>query len=139
MIRAIVALVLVSTLGGCIQTLTGTIPGAESKVFNAPPYVVLGKAKYDQDVIDNWVEGGVAAYGWKRPAPRPAYIDAPIKGKSIAKPIKKPGLLKRIKNKITQYRQPDPVPYVAAPILPAVVATPLSPPREPVDELLNPS
>lgn len=142
MISRILALLLLAPLiVGCTETLRGSIPGGESKVFTAPPYVVKGRAQYDQNIIDDWVEGGVAAYGWKRPAPRPASIDAPTKrAVKTAAPPKKRGLIKRIKDRVVHPFTKPVAPIVESPpvaSLPApVVQAP--PPRDPVDELLHP-
>ncbi|ODM71665.1 hypothetical protein [Bradyrhizobium elkanii] len=69
-----------STLfGGCdLHTMPHSVENGECKAFDdtRPPYVVLGKTQYDQDVMDSVVETGVAACKWPRPEPRPASIDA---------------------------------------------------------------
>ena len=78
MIPRILALLLVAPLlSGCLKTLTGSVAGGESQVFERPPYAVRGRTTYDQNWIDSQVEGGVAAFGWERPAPRPPQLDAP--------------------------------------------------------------
>lgn len=139
MIARIAALALVvPMLGGCMQTFTGgSIAGGESKVFEAPPYVVKGRAKYDQNWIDSQVEGGVAAFGWQRPKPRPAPLDAkPVRRKAAPVPKKKPGLIKRIKNRVTTWPRAAVSPVVDTPVLPVA---PAALPRDAVDELLNPS
>lgn len=142
MIARIAVLALLAPLvAGCNQTTGGgSIAGGESKVFAAPPYVVKGKAPYDQNIIDEWVEGGVAAYGWKRPAARPAALDAkPARGKVAAVPKKKPGLIKRIKDRVTTWPPAATAPVVDTPVPPAPVVAPALPPRDAVDELLNPT
>lgn len=147
MIVRIIALVAAGiSLGGCFQTLTGSVAGGESKVFERPPFVVLGKTTYDQDWVDSQIEGGVAAYGWKRPAPRPAYIDAPNRNKAsvlVKMPKKKPSFIKRVKDKIATFEQPKPpapgpVPYLN--VTPPLVVSepPPLPPQDPVDQLLSP-
>lgn len=132
-------------LGGCMQTLTGSIAGGESKVFQRPEYVVLGKTSYDQNWIDNQVEGGVAAFGWKRPLPRPASLDAHVTTKQVTKIslAKKTSFIKRIKAKL-HFVRPAPVPFTNAvmpplpePAPPVVVVAPA--PRSPIDQLLHPN
>lgn len=123
-------------LAGCFEATRGTIAGGECKVFERPPYVVLGKRQYDQDWIDSQVEGGVGGCGWKRPAARPAELDAKPAPKKAAPPVKKKiGVIRRVKDRIW--------PSAAAPVLPtpeppAVVAPPAPKSRDPIDELLQP-
>jgi hypothetical protein len=118
-----------------------SIPGGESKVFEAPPYAVRGVTKYDQGWIDSQVEGGVAAFGWPRPAARPAAIEKHPAIRPAPAPAKKRGIIKRIKDRVTGKTPAiEPVPYLA-PLAPAAVelrpAPP--PPRDRVDELLRPT
>lgn len=129
-------------LAGCQnKALISSIPGGESKVFEEPPYEVHGKTKYDQNWIDSQIEGGVAAYGWRRPSARPAEIDAPsaqVKHVATADPKKNPGILKRIRATVTgksPAASPEPVPYVTEPLPPAAPPKP----RSAVDELLYPT
>ena len=155
MIVRLSAILLTLMLAGCGagQTLT-SIQGGESKVFQAPPYVVKGKAPYDQNWIDNQIEGGVAAFGWPRPAPRPPEIDAPSKPnpKKAVVVKKKRTLLGRVKDRIVPPAAasvwPDPgtvrSPVIAAPVQPEPEPTAATPPparspspRDDVDELLN--
>lgn len=141
MIGRIACLALLASLvAGCMQTSGGgSIAGGESKVFAAPPYAVKGKAPYDQNIIDEWVEGGVAAYGWKRPAARPTSIDArPARSKTATTPKKKPGIVKRIKDCVTTWPRAAVAPVVDTPVAPAPVAVPPPASRDPVDELLHP-
>jgi hypothetical protein len=146
MIVRAIAILFTLLLAGCGggKSLT-SIQGGESKIFEAPPYVVKGKAPYDQNWIDSQVEGGVAAFGWPRPAPRPPAIDAP-RSKQKAAPPKKPvkqSFARRFKDRVTApFRAAPPVvaspPVVAAPA-PAPPAAPPPKSRDAVDELLDPS
>jgi hypothetical protein len=125
MISRILALLLAGPLlGGCLKTLTGSVAGGESQVFERPPYAVRGKTTYDQNWIDSQVEGGVAAFGWDRPAPRPPQLDAPqpsARKAAAPAPAAKRTIVQRIKARIT-CAPVAPVPYVAAPIVPAAAA-----------------
>lgn len=151
--RLAIAAVFSLLLGGCTQTLTGSIAGGECKVFERPNYAVRGLRPYDQSWINSTVEGGVGACGWARPAPRPPELDAkPGQKKAAAKPTKKRGLLRRIKDSVMPAKRvwPDTTttPVVSDPA-PAVVADPVPPPpaplppspppnpRDAVDELLD--
>lgn len=136
-------------LGGCQnKAFITSIPGGESKVFEAPKYEVLGKTQHDQNWIDRQVEGGVAAYGWKRPAPRPPEWDAPKQSGARKPAVKqskqKPSILKRIKSKVTgkpvtASPTPPSVPYVDdSPPPKAEPPAPPPKPRRPIDELLYP-
>jgi hypothetical protein len=60
------------TLVGCGTLSPRSVRGGECKVFTAPSFVPKGKVKSDQYWIDDQVESGVAACGWKRPKGRPA-------------------------------------------------------------------
>lgn len=126
---------------GCAAKGPASIAGGECKIFERPEYAVRGKRPYDQDWIDSQVEGGVGGCGWKRPAARPASFDAaPARKPAPVAPPKKRTVVQRIKDRITGTPAPAPVPYVAAPIIPAVAAPKPAPaPRDPVDELLQPS
>jgi hypothetical protein len=120
----------------------GSVKGGECRIFERPQYVVLGKRPYDQDWIDSQVEGGVGGCGWQRPKARPASFDAVPgqKAKVVAKPVKKRGIIKRIKDRVVQpfTRSVDPV--IETPLPPPMVSAPAPPPpRDPVDELLQPS
>lgn len=119
-----------------------SIKGSECKIFERPEYAVRGKKPYDQDWIDSQIEGGVGGCGWKRPAARPASIDGAADVKPALAPTKRKGIIKRIKDRVTGNSPAiAPVPYVAAPIVPAVAETkvPPKPSRDRVDELLRPS
>lgn len=96
-------------LAGCDPvTLRGSVAGS-CDVFERPPYAVRGATAYDQRVADGFVESGVAACGWKRPAPRPAALDLPAARKA-APPAKKKRLLQRVKEKILPAAQAAPAP-----------------------------
>lgn len=145
MIARVVAILFAALLAGCAggKTIT-SIQGGESKVFEAPPYVVKGKARYDQNWIDSQVEGGVAAFGWPRPAPRPPEMDArPVAKKALPKKPAKQSFAKRFKDRVTAPFQAAP-PVVASPPatvapIPEPPAPPPPKPRDAVDELLDPS
>ena len=79
-LRSVLALASLSVvLAGCAgNNLPASVLGGECKIFERPPYVVLGKNTYDQDWIDGTVEAGVASCGWKRPQPRPA-VKKPVR------------------------------------------------------------
>lgn len=163
MIARIALLMLTSLfLAGCGHTFSGSVAGGESKVFEPPPYVVKGKTRYDQDWVDSQIEGGVAAFGWKRPAPRPPELDAaPTRARKIVPAkAKKKSLIRQVMDHMRQSKRPigsepaaktsDRWPDVGAPVPvmpppePQPVEPPASPPappppREPVDELLSPS
>lgn len=141
MIARLAALALLAvSLGGCMQTLSGSVAGGESKVFERPPYVVLGKTRYDQGWIDSQVEGGVASFGWKRPAPRPASLDAPAARKAkAAAPVKKRDVLKRTKDRVVHPFTKPVAAVVESPPLAVIVPAAPPAPRDPVDELLHPN
>jgi hypothetical protein len=67
-------------LAGCVTDGSfATLKGA-SNSFVAPKYQVLGKTRYDQKWIDQTTEAGIAGFGWKRPAKRPAALNPkPVK------------------------------------------------------------
>ena len=127
-------------LGSCQTTGIGSVIGGECKIFERPQYVVLGKRSYDQDWIDSQVEGGVGGCGWKRPAARPASLDAAPgqKARPAAKPVKKRGLIRRIKDRVVKPFTARVAPVMETPSPPAIAA-PAPPPRDAVDELLQPS
>lgn len=114
--------------------------------------MVLGKTQYDQDWVDNQVEGGVAACGFPRPGPRPAALDAPPATRQMVTtppPAKKKGFVRRVKERVWKPKAkpaaeapvtaPAPLPppvVVADP--PKVAPAPPPPPQDPVDALLHP-
>lgn len=139
MMRFVLLAIIAVALGGCGHRGITSIAGGESKVFEAPPYAVKGKAPYDQRWIDSQVEGGVAAFGWPRPRPRPPEIDAPRARKTAAPPPKKRTFLQRVKDRVVHPFTKPVAPVIESP--PVAVMTPAPPPkpRDAVDELLQPS
>lgn len=142
-----VLLALAPLLGGCMQTLTGSVAGGECKIFERPTYAVLGKRPYDQDWIDSQVEGGVGGCNWPRPAPRPASLDAAPVKPSIVSAKPKPGFVKRVTARVRRAWPkgavaPIDVPIVPVPAASVAPASPSEPPEKPrsaIDELLQPS
>ncbi len=148
--RAAILALLAVLLAGCATNKEAftTISGGEAKVFEAPPYEVRGVTQYDQNWIDSQVEGGVAAFGWPRPAPRPAAIET----RRAAQPmplVKKPGIFKRTKAKLKKLVSRKPADQATMPdVWPPLETTPVivQPPapkpaaqKAPIDELLTPS
>lgn len=134
--KRLAALLSILALGGCVTT-GGSVTNGECKVFERPPYAVRGVTQYDQDIADNFVESGVGGCKWDRPAARPAELDASRAPKAVAKPVKRPGVLKRIKAKV--WPTAAVVPVVVVPEVPEPVAPVALPaPRSAIDELLNP-
>lgn len=125
-------------LAGCAGVkLPASVKGGECRIFEAPPYEVLGKTTYDQDYIDGNVEAGVGGCGWKRPAARPPGLDAKTNKPAPHKAAKKkPGFFARIKARVTG-KSVAPVPYIAGPPPPVAEPTPAPVPRDPVYELLG--
>lgn len=68
-------------LAGCANNQFATYDGAGA-AFPKAEFVVKGKTRYDQTWIDKTIEAEVAGFGFPRPKPRPAYLDAPA-----AKPV----------------------------------------------------
>lgn len=143
--RALIILLALPVAGCDWQTFKSSVAGS-CAVFERPPYVVLGKTRYDQDVADKFVESGVAGCNWPRPAVRPAALDV-SGGKVAAAAPRKPGLIQRIRDRVrppAPQRSPQPSwPPVAAPIAPAPVAPPAvvppaPAPRSKLDQLLHP-
>mgnify|MGYP001570904152 CR=1 FL=1 len=137
--RAII-LAIALALGGCASgDKLGSIAGGESKVFTAPSYVVLGKTQYDQDWIDGNVVAGVAAFNWPLPKPRPASFDNAPPPRRIAKPTKKPGIIKRIKALLTREKPAEIIAPAAPPVVisPPMIAAPPPKPCDPVGNLLG--
>lgn len=142
-------------LAGCVTVGPGSVKGGECRIFERPDYAVRGKQQYDQDWIDGNIEAGVGGCGWKRPKPRPASFDA-RKGHDATRPapVKKRGLLKRIRDRAVHpfskpvapiVQSPPVVDRWAVPIVepsptppPAAEPQPVPAPRDPVDELLHP-
>lgn len=142
MIRLLALCACAVLLGACQTTGTSSIEGGESRVFERPPWIVLGKTEYDQRWIDSQIEGGVAAFKWERPGPRPAYIDAPVRKAKVA-PVKKKRFRDRLHIPWPKARPvviepaPEPAPVVVAE--PPPPPPPPPPPRSKLDELLHPS
>ncbi len=137
MTRILIILVAASMLGGCAAKGPASIAGGECKIFERPEYAVRGAKPYDQDWIDSQVEGGVGGCGWKRPAARPASIDGSSSLRHPPAPVKKRGLVQRVKDRFAPAK-PDPVPHLA-PAPESVKPEPAPQPRNRVDELLRPS
>jgi len=131
-------------LGACQHTQQGSVAGGECKVFERPGYAIRGLRPYDQNWIDSQVEGGVAACGWQRPAPRPPELDTapPPMKKAATPPKKKPGIVKRVKDRVWPAAAAPIAPTPAPPVVvvePVPLPTPRPRSRDPVDELLEPS
>jgi hypothetical protein len=142
-VRLALLLLLALPLGGCEwQTFKSSVAGS-CAVFERPSYAVRGKAPYDQDVVDNFVESGVAGCNWTRPAPRPPQLDAPAGRKvAVASPAKR-GLIRRLRERVLparrQHDQKPDFPAAAAPIAPTPqLPAPPKPRRSAIDELLYP-
>jgi hypothetical protein len=86
-------------------TFTGP-SGGVCDAFERPPYQVLGKTPYDQDVADKWTEAGVAGCKWERPGARPAELDAVAAINAVVAPkpapAKKVSIWKRVKSKFSR-------------------------------------
>lgn len=135
--RALILIIAAGLLGGCASKGPASIAGGECKIFERPAYAVRGHKQYDQDWIDSQVEGGIGGCGWKRPAARPAAIDGAAAVRHAPAPDKKPGLIKRFKDRVAW---PKPEPVASGVQVPTVEpAKPAPPPRDRVDELLRPS
>ncbi len=142
--KRLAILILALPLAGCFETTKGSISGGESKVFEAPEYVVRGVKPYDQNWIDSNIEAGIGGFGWQRPKPRPEWMDAPGT-KNAPPPPKNLSFIGRVKAKISKVKTkltPKPKVKVVAPI-PYIDTTPVfipppPPPRDPVDQLLRP-
>ena len=125
------------TVAACGTLRPASVVGGECRVFERPEYAVFGRTRYDQNWIDSNTEAGVAACGWQRPKPRPQGLDKATGGKQLAPTKKKPpGFISRIKRAVAPSgtaQAPPPVPEQQP--VPAAPAKP----RDPVDELLEPS
>lgn len=146
MIKIISIVLLASLLAGCAARGPASIAGGECRIFEAPKYEVRGQRDYDQDWIDSQVEGGVGGCKWKRPAPRPAELEAaPAPQPAVAKPAKRRGIVQRIRDRVLPAKD---WPAAAAPIVPtpapAVAASAPDPapaprpPRSAIERLLYP-
>ncbi|WP_448031559.1 hypothetical protein [Bradyrhizobium liaoningense] len=143
MMRVAMVMLLGLLLAGCGHSGRASIAGGECRIFEAPQYEVRGKRAYDQDWIDSQVEGGVGGCHWKRPAPRPASIDAaPARRPAVAKPAKRRGIVARIRDRVMP---PKEWPAAAPPIEPAPAPVVVPPPapaprplRSAIERLLEP-
>lgn len=128
-------------LAGCQTIGPASVKGGECRIFERPQFAVRGLRPYDQDWIDGNVEAGVGGCGWERPKARPASLDAVPGQKAKAAPAPaKRGLIKRIKDRVAHPFSAPVAPVVESPaivVLPGPSPPPL--PRDPVDELLQPS
>lgn len=108
-------------LAGCANNQFATLKSAGQSLPQAQ-YRVLGKTRYDQLWIDKTIEVEVASLGHKRPAARPAALDAsprsvkaiimeqPEPGAFEAKTspvvtVQKPTVWQRVRHPIKTYRQ----------------------------------
>lgn len=146
MIARAVAAVLLAGLCGCAAQNGGSVAGGECRAFERPPYALRGATRYDQDVADNYVESGVGACGWQRPAARPPEIDAQPALKPAPKPVRKRSVLRRIKDKVWPHGTVAPVtaapeaPVPVAEEAPSAPAVPAPKPKRPltaIEELLH--
>lgn len=138
MIGRLFVVALAVALGGCGETIRGSIAGGESKVFQAPEYAVRGETQYDQDWIDGNVEAGIAGFNWPRPKARPPAMDGAPPPRVVGR--KKPGFVQRIKARVMGTPPAAPMTEVAPlqmPMMPAPPAVKPVEPIDPVDELLG--
>lgn len=64
-------------LTGCASNERfATLTSGACSAFPRPAYQVRGRTSFDQRWADETTEAGVAGCGWKRPAHRPASMDA---------------------------------------------------------------
>lgn len=103
-------------VGGCGHRLPASVAGGECRVFVAPIDEVRGKAKSDQNWIDDTVESGVAGCGWERPKKKKVVKKAQSK-KKVVKP--------KVVEKVTPQVEPTPV------VEPVPPFNPESAPKEP--------
>lgn len=145
--RALTIILLTLALCGCANgPQLGSIAGGESKVFEAPHYVVLGKTQHDQDWIDGNIVAGIAGFGWQRPQPRPPEWDnAPAPRPVVADKKQRVGIINRVRARVSGILHPKkstlPLAPPMLPIAPVRVAPSPPPPApepiDPVDELLG--
>jgi hypothetical protein len=65
------------SLTGCASNRQfATLTGGACSAFPAPTVQIKGRTSMDQRWADETTEAGVAGCGWKRPARRPASLDA---------------------------------------------------------------
>lgn len=133
-------------LAGCASKGPASIAGGECRIFERPQYEVRGKRDYDQDWIDSQVEGGVGGCHWKRPAARPASIDAAPGHKAAPAPVKRKSFVRRIRDRVLPRKgeipaAPAPIapaPAVASEPAPAAAPPAPRPPRSAIEKLLQP-
>lgn len=139
MMRFVVIASLALLLAACASRGPASIAGGECRIFEAPQYEVRGQRAYDQDWIDSQVEGGVGGCHWKRPAPRPASIDAgAAAAPGAAKPARRRGIVARIRDRVLPAKPEFPA---AAPPIEPTPAPPRPaprPPRSALERLLEP-
>ncbi|UPJ31594.1 hypothetical protein [Bradyrhizobium sp. CW1] len=146
MIRFALIGLLMLLLAGCASKGPASIAGGECRIFERPQYEVRGKRDYDQDWIDSQVEGGVGGCHWKRPAARPASIDAAPGHKAAPAPVKRKSFVRRIRDRVLPPKVEIPAapaaiaPAPAAASEPAPAAAPPAPrpPRSAIEKLLQP-
>jgi hypothetical protein len=78
LIRLAGVLALAGMLAACGTKPKGSVLGSEGGAIKPPDYAIKGATDFDQRWIDETVETGVSALGWKRPAPRPPEWDRPL-------------------------------------------------------------
>lgn len=146
MIKIISIVLLAGLLGGCASRGPASIAGGECKIFEAPKYEVRGQRDYDQDWIDSQVEGGVGGCHWKRPAARPASIDAAPGHKASPAPVKRKSFVRRIRDRVLPPKveipaapaPSAPAPAVASEPAPAAAPPAPRPLRSAIEKLLQP-
>jgi hypothetical protein len=160
--RIILAACLALALAGCATNpKPASVAGGECRVFERPPYVVLGQTNYDQNWIDGNVEAGVAACKWPRPHIRPDDLKTAGAPLQVAPaPAQRPSIVSKLKTRVKAFKRkaavpkpapkrappPAPAPAPPSPEPPKVEPAPQPPPppppprkRDPVDELLDPA
>ncbi|MCK1676659.1 hypothetical protein [Bradyrhizobium sp. 150] len=146
MIRFALIGLLMLLLAGCASKGPASIAGGECRIFERPQYEVRGKRDYDQDWIDSQVEGGVGGCHWKRPAARPASIDAAPGHKAAPAPVKRKSFVRRIRDRVLPPKVEIPAAPAAIAPAPAVASEPAPaaappaprPPRSAIEKLLQP-
>lgn len=140
---SIAACIATVTLAGCGgDNRPASALGGECKIFPRAETEIEGKTATDQRWIDNTIESGVGGCGWQRPAPRPPEIDATPIAPVVAtiKPVKKLGVIARVKARLLPKHTDAPQPLVAVPpvfMAPFPVPAPPQVPRDPVLEFLH--
>jgi hypothetical protein len=103
------ACALAGTLAACGTPQTASVAGGEAHALKGPDFVVKGATDFDQKWIDETTEAGIAALGWKRPAPRPQEWDRPLARAvppappaAAPAPAKKKSVLRRFLDRVRQ-------------------------------------